>query len=131
MLLIRPRVGHRDWFGFAHHEEMIRAGYEAASWALDQLDGPLHLSRGIHPRRRIQLSVNRDKCIGCSVCVALAPGIMKLDADRKAYAAIPEHDWSPADGEFVENCPTEAITAESLATGRRTTRPISLATIDL
>jgi hypothetical protein len=56
---------------------------------------------------------------------------MKLDADRKAYAAIPAHDWSPADGEFVENCPTEAITVESVASHRRTTRPISQATIDL
>ncbi len=131
MLLIRPRVGHRDWFGFSHHEEMFRAGYEATIGALDQLDVPLHLSRGIHPRRRIELSVNRDRCIGCSACVALAPGIMKLDGERKAYAAQPVHDWSPADGEFVENCPTEAISVETLATGRQTTRPISLATIDL
>jgi NTE family protein len=131
MLLIRPRVGHRDWFGFAHTEEMISAGYEAAASALDQVGSALWSPGRIYPRRRIELSVNREKCVGCGVCVALAPGIMKLDADRKAYAATPAHDWSPADGEFVENCPTEAITVESVASHRRTTRPISQATIDL
>jgi NTE family protein len=131
MLLIRPRVGHREMFGFAHAEEMIQAGYDATMSALDELlDGPLTRNL-IYPRRRIRLSVNREKCIGCGVCTALAPRIMQMDAHGKAFPAVADHEWSPADGEFVGHCPTEAITAESLATRRRTTRPISQATVDL
>jgi NTE family protein len=131
MLLIRPRVGHREWFGFSHTEEMISAGYDAAMTALDELgDAPLVRNR-IYPRRRIRISVSKKKCIGCGVCAALAPGIMKMDAHGKAFAAVAEHEWSPADGEFVSHCPTEAITAESLVSRRKSTRPISEATVDL
>ena len=130
MVLIRPRVGHRDWFEFSHAEEMIQAGYDGTMTALDELvDGPL--SRNvIYPRRRIHIAVNKERCIGCGVCTALAPRIMKLDSHGKAYAARPEHEWSPADGEFVGHCPTQAITIESLASRRRTTRPVEQATVD-
>ena len=130
MLLIRPRVGHRDWFAFSHAEEMIQAGYYGTMSALDELvDGPLERDT-IYPRRRIRLSVNREKCVGCGVCTALAPRIMEIDAEHKAFAAREEHEWSPADGEFVGQCPTSAITMESLASRRRTTRPIEQATVD-
>jgi NTE family protein len=130
MLLIRPRVGHRDWFEFSHAEEMIQAGYDGTVSALDELeDGPL-ARNVIYPRRRIRLSVDRNKCISCGVCAALAPRIMKLDSHGKAYATRAEHDWSPADGEFVGHCPTEAITVESLASRRLTTRPAEQATVD-
>jgi NTE family protein len=130
MLLIRPRVGHRDWFGFSNAGEMIQEGYEGTMSALDELiEGPLAQNL-IYPRRRIRLSVNKDLCIGCGVCTALAPGIMQMDAKGKAFAARPDHEWSPADGEFVGHCPTEAITVESLETRRRTTRPLEQATVD-
>lgn len=131
MLLIRPRVGHRDWFTFAHTEEMIQAGYEGAMAALDELGDSMLCRDRIYPRRRVRLTVNRDKCIGCGVCAALAPGIMKMDAHGKAVAAVPDHEWSPADGEFVGHCPTEAITAESIVSRRKSTRPISQPTVDL
>jgi ferredoxin len=131
MLLIRPRVGHRDWFGFTHTEEIIQAGYKAALTVLDELeDTPLCRDR-IYPRRRVKLHVNRAKCIGCGVCAALAPEVMKMDSHGKAVAVVKEHDWSPADGEFVGQCPTEAITAESLVTRRKSTRPISQPTGEL
>jgi NTE family protein len=130
MLLIRPRVGHRDWFSFSHAEEMIQAGYDGTMSALDELSNGALEQNCIYPRRCIELSVNREKCIGCGVCTALAPGIMKMDAHGKAYAAKPSHEWSPADGEFVGHCPTEAITVESTVSRSQTTRPMEQATVD-
>ena len=53
-----------------------------------------------------------------------------MDAEHKAFAAREDHEWSPADGEFVGHCPTSAITVESLVSRRRTTRPIEQATVD-
>jgi NTE family protein len=130
MLLIRPRVGHRDWFDFTHAEEMIEDGYDGTISALDELvDGPLARNL-IYPRRRIRLAVSSEKCIGCGVCTSLAPGIMAMDAENKAFPAKAEHEWSPADGEFVGQCPTSAITMEGLLTRRRTTRPVEQATVD-
>jgi NTE family protein len=54
MLLLRPRVGHRDWFEFSHAEEMVQAGYDGTMSVLDELvDGPLARNL-IYPRRRIR-----------------------------------------------------------------------------
>ncbi len=110
MLLIRPRVTHIGWFSFSHADELIEAGYKAAAEVLDQLDTIGDVS-GIFPRREIRLSVDQGKCIGCTLCVALAPHIMEMDANGKAFARLPVVDWSPADGDFIHHCPTYAINA--------------------
>jgi NTE family protein len=130
MLLIRPRVGHRDWFSFSHTEEIIEAGYEAAISVLDQVGPALRSASGIHPRRMVSVSVDPDKCIGCGICVALAPRLMAMHSDGKASVTSSPIEWSPADGDFVQECPTEAISVESLDGTRRTTRPISQPTLD-
>jgi ferredoxin len=53
--------------------------------------------------------VKEDKCIGCGLCVALAPAVMGMDGSGKAFARTRTADWSTADGEFVHHCPTNAI----------------------
>ncbi len=125
MLLIRPNVGHRDWFSFVHTEELIAAGYTATISALDAVGDALVSGGGIHPRRRVTVMVDREKCTGCGTCVALAPRLVRLDATGKAVIPNPVMQWSPADGDFVQHCPVEAISVHSLDGLRRTTRPIS------
>jgi NTE family protein len=118
MLLIRPRVSHHGWFTFEGSGEMIEAGYAAASAALDGLGDELTRAGGVYPRRVVELSVDRGRCIGCTVCVALAPRLMAMDATGKAYPTISRVEWSPADGDFVSHCPTAAISARPVvATG--------------
>ena len=111
MLLVRPRVSHHGWFTFEAAGQMIDAGYAAATAALDQLGDELTRAGGVYPRRQVELKVDRDRCIGCSACVALAPRLMALDATGKAYPTIARVEWSPADGDFVHHCPTAAISA--------------------
>jgi hypothetical protein len=41
--------------------------------------------------------------------VSLAPNLMGMGNDGKAYTRTRTADWSPADGDFVHYCPTEAI----------------------
>lgn len=112
MILIRPRVSHVGWFSFTHTDELIEAGYKAAIEALAHFDNCLDARSGIFPRRAMHISVDREKCIGCTLCVALAPGVMEMDNAGKAVPRIPVVDWSPADGDFVHHCPTYAIAAE-------------------
>ena len=112
MILIRPRVSHIGWFSFTHADELIEAGYAAAVEALAHLETAMTADGGIHPRRQIRVSVDREKCIGCTLCVALAPHVMEMDTGGKAFAREPVMDWSPADGDFVHHCPTYAILAE-------------------
>ena len=112
MILIRPRVSHIGWFSFTHTDELIHAGYRAAMEALVHLDTCFNADTGVFPRRSMRLSVDREKCIGCTLCVALAPHYMAMDETGKAVARIPLVDWSPADGDFIHHCPTYAINAE-------------------
>ncbi len=111
MILIRPRVSHIGWFSFSHTEELIEAGFRAGLEALRHLSTALSAPSGVFPRSRVRVSVDREKCISCGLCVALAPEIMAMGADRKAYARTHIADWSPADGDFVLHCPTDAIEA--------------------
>jgi len=78
----------------------------------------------------VSVRVDRDRCIGCGTCVALAPRVMALDAEGKAIVTATPLQWSPADGDFVQQCPTEAITVQLLDGTRRTTRPMSDPTLD-
>jgi len=125
MILIRPRVSHIGWFSFTHTDELIDAGYRAAMEALVHLEKCFEAETGVFPRRKMRLSVDRDKCIGCTLCVALAPQYMAMDETGKAVARIPLVDWSPADGDFIHHCPTYAINAEQAEGNGRENQPES------
>ena len=120
MILIRPKVNHIGWFSFSHTEELLEAGYTAAMEACKHYEECITWGIGVFPRRAMQIRVNRDKCIGCTLCAAHAPDVMAMDAHQKAYPLTPVVEWSPADGDFVHHCPTLAIEATRLdmATGR-------------
>ena len=120
MILIRPKVNHIGWFSFSHTEELLEAGYTAAMEACKHYEECITWGIGVFPRRPMQIKVNRDKCIGCTLCAALAPDVMAMDAHQKAYPLTPVVEWSPADGDFVHHCPTLAIEATRLdmSTGR-------------
>jgi NTE family protein len=109
LLLVRPPVWHYHWFSFVHTRRMIDAGYAAAHDALDRAGDALVSTGGVHPRRTIELTVDRAKCIGCTLCVTLAPDLMAMDADDKAIVLDSPLEWSRADGDFIHQCPTDAI----------------------
>ena len=111
LLLIRPKVGHVGFLTFTDTEDVINQGYLAARAALAHLADWLASPGGVFPRRTVGISVIRERCIGCGTCVAMAPRTMALDADGRAYPKTPRVIWSPADGEFVRHCPTDAIVA--------------------
>ncbi len=109
MLLIRPRVSHVPWFSFSQTEELMREGYRAAVDALTHWDAFSNETGGVYPRRRVRVRVDRDRCTGCGLCVALEPRLMALDGQRKAYPVTESVEWSPAGGDFVRHCPAHAI----------------------
>ena len=130
MLLVRPNVGRHHWFSFTHAATMVNAGYDAARTALDLAGDALCTGAGVYPRSMVSVQVDRARCIGCGTCVALAPRVMALDAEGRAIVNATPLQWSPADGDFVQHCPTEAITVQTLDGTRRTTRPMSDPTLD-
>lgn len=109
MLLVRPATWHYPWFTFKRTKEIIAAGYVAAHDALDRIGDNLRTGRGVYPRHQVELSVDRPACVGCTLCATLAPHVMRMDDDGKAEVREPLLEWSRADGNFVHQCPSEAI----------------------
>jgi len=127
MILIRPKVNHIGWFSFTQTDELIEAGYTAAMEAFTHYEECLAWGTGVFPRRPMQITVDQKKCIGCTLCVALAPDVMAMNEKGKAYPLTRVVEWSPADGDFVHHCPTYAIEATRLETA---TLPAAPPTID-
>ena len=119
MILIRPKVSHIGWFSFSDTDEVLKAGYTAAMDALQHYEECCEEGAGVFPRQPTEIVVDPEKCIGCELCVALAPDLMAMDGRRKAYPMTPIVNWSPADGDFVHHCPTYAIEATRLERGER------------
>ena len=111
MVLVRPRLNDANWLSFSDTASTIARGYKAAIRALERFDSYWDRTGCVFPRRRVRIDVEADKCTGCGTCVALAPAVMGLDASRKAFPRTTIVEWSPADGGFVHECPTAAITA--------------------
>jgi NTE family protein len=131
MLLVKPRVEHVPMFSFLHTRELIDEGYRATAAALDLAGDEVRLAAGgVYPRRLVELRVDRARCIGCGVCVVLAPaGTFRMDREGKAVAPPAPQVWSPVSGDFLRHCPTYAITARPAAGaptagGSRGTAPV-------
>jgi NTE family protein len=114
MVLIRPRVDDAAWLSFTDTAANIAEGYRSATRALDRFESYWDHPNCVYPRRRVQIDVNRDLCTGCGTCVSLAPAVMAMDGMGKAYARTHIVDWSPAEGGFVHECPTAAISAVNI-----------------
>ncbi|MFL5618719.1 MAG: patatin-like phospholipase family protein [Gemmatimonadaceae bacterium] len=114
MVLIRPRVDDAAWLSFTDTAGNIAEGYHSASRALERFESYWDHPNCVYPRRRVQIDVNRELCTGCGTCVSLAPAVMALDGMGKAYARAHVVDWSPAEGGFVHECPTNAISAVNI-----------------
>jgi NTE family protein len=110
LILVLPRVEHISMFAFDRNEELLEAGYRAASQTLAGLGGKLNtVPSGMHPTRRLRVLVDESRCVGCGACVVQAPKVFRLDARGKAEVHTPIQTWSPIEGAYVLNCPTYAI----------------------
>jgi ferredoxin len=62
--------------------------------------------------RPVKAAVDREKCIGAGNCVEVAPGVFRLDEEKKAVvfdAALADADRDTL-VEAADVCPTLAIT---------------------
>jgi len=54
-------------------------------------------------------AIDKEKCIGCGTCAAIAPKSFKLGDDGKAEVINPPGDSEEKIKEAVESCAVEAI----------------------
>ncbi len=60
----------------------------------------------------MQPKVDKELCIGCGTCVALASGTFKMDEDGKATVITPNGDDDDMIQMACDSCPTKAIILE-------------------
>ena len=62
----------------------------------------------------VKVKVDKDTCIGCGVCVALAPEVFEIGDDGKSHVKVEEVAGELLEKvkEAKENCPTESIEIE-------------------
>jgi len=113
VLLVDPQVEHVSMFSFDHTREIIEEGYRATSQALEGYADRLFDDRpAIYPQRSVQVVIDSDRCVGCGACVMRAPDVFRMVPSGKAEVVAPHQTWSPFDGDYVHNCPTNAISAQ-------------------
>ena len=54
-------------------------------------------------------AIDKEKCIGCGTCAAIAPKSFKLGDDGKAEVINPPGDTEEKIKEAIESCAVEAI----------------------
>ena len=59
----------------------------------------------------MKVQVNKDLCIGCGACQAVAPSVFEIEDDGLAHAIEPEVSDEFKDDalDALEGCPTSAI----------------------
>lgn len=125
LVLVHPRVEHISMFGFGHTRELIEEGYRATLDTLDSLGAEFDArTRGIHPRRMVEVRIDPELCCGCGSCVMHAPDVFAMTEAGKAQVIKPVQSWSPIDGAYVRHCPTYAISARRLPGASRSSGPV-------
>jgi len=61
----------------------------------------------------MKVTVDKDKCIGCGACVAVAPKSFKLGDDGKSEVIEPVGDDEQTIRNAAESCPVGAIKVNS------------------
>jgi len=62
----------------------------------------------------VKITIDRDKCVGAAVCVAIAPEVFELDDEDKSK--VIDAEGAPIEDikEAADRCPTGAITVEEV-----------------
>ncbi|MCX6782149.1 MAG: ferredoxin [Candidatus Magasanikbacteria bacterium] len=56
--------------------------------------------------------VDKEKCIGCGACVAIAPNTFKMGDDGKSDILNPAGDSEESIKQAADGCPVQAISIE-------------------
>lgn len=61
----------------------------------------------------MKVKVDKEKCLGCGACVAIAPKSFRLDKEGKSEPIDPPGDAKEIVENALESCPVAAITIEN------------------
>jgi ferredoxin len=69
--------------------------------------------------RTIRIRIDRERCVGAAMCVAVAPGHFAIDAEGKAVATIALASDPDQARQAAEECPAGAVILEDVDTNEQ------------
>jgi ferredoxin len=63
--------------------------------------------------------VDRNKCVGSTICVQITPKVFALDDRKQSTVADPDGDTFDRIREAAEQCPVGALVLEDAVTGEQ------------
>jgi len=88
----------------------FRGSREGGAWAGQYNQrSMLNLAQG---EKGAKVKVDRNKCIGCSLCVRLCPTVFALDGERKSKVIKQPEEGECDVSAVAASCPVGAITIE-------------------
>lgn len=59
-----------------------------------------------------KVKIDKEKCIGCGTCVALAKDTFEMNSENKAEVKKDEHDEDETVFQAAQSCPVAAVEVE-------------------
>ena len=69
--------------------------------------------------KEIRVRIDRDRCVGAAMCVAMAPGSFTIDAEGKAVVTLHPADAADRLRQAAEECPAAAVILEDPETNEQ------------
>lgn len=66
--------------------------------------------------KKVIVRVDRERCVGAAMCVAVAPDAFQIDAEGKAVVVIHAADEVERMRQAAEECPAAAVILEDAET---------------
>jgi ferredoxin len=66
--------------------------------------------------KRITVRIDRERCVGAAMCVAVAPDTFMIDAEGKAVVIIHSAEEAQRVRQAAEECPAGAVILEDADT---------------
>ena len=60
-------------------------------------------------KKQIRVRVDRERCVGAAMCVAIAPSVFAIDAEGKAVVLVDTFDDTELLMQAAEECPALAV----------------------
>lgn len=68
---------------------------------------------------RVRVRVDRGRCVGTAMCVAVAPNVFEIDNEGKAIVLVQKPQDRERLTKAAEECPTQAVILEDSETNEQ------------
>ena len=69
--------------------------------------------------KAIRIRIDRERCVGAAMCVAVAPASFSIDAEGKAVATVAVASDPDRARQAAEECPAGAVILEDVETNEQ------------